>query len=341
MLDKDLIYNILLSRGYYRTIFNISDTNQRGNDIQINCPFPDHRDSTPSFSVSTIEPLYHCYGCGNSGDWLDFLQKHNHWSFKQALEFLASEAGVSEESYTGVRPVKIERTEKKEREITQTFIDDNLNYYVKCVTALEQNPKAQLYFEKTRGIKTQEIQDFPIGIDTAKREWIIPVVSIEHSNENGSPQLVGFERRRNDFTNFFEFQDKPIGQQGKDLGKCLKRFGTPSTMCCINYPKAEQTELILLEGMLDSYVYLQYLREIGRDKTCLVISPSCGLSKIIEQVKNLDTSRFNKVSIMLDSDDAGIKAMEKLNELFPNYKYIKLQKKDFTDFYLSQRKPLQ
>ncbi len=56
------------------------------------CPF--HDEKTPSFSVNAALGFYHCFGCGESGDVLTFVQKIEHLSFPEAVEALARRAGV-------------------------------------------------------------------------------------------------------------------------------------------------------------------------------------------------------------------------------------------------------
>jgi len=56
------------------------------------CPFHDER--SPSFHVRPQVGMYHCFGCGESGDVYTFLQKMDHVSFTEAVERLASRIGV-------------------------------------------------------------------------------------------------------------------------------------------------------------------------------------------------------------------------------------------------------
>jgi len=57
------------------------------------CPF--HEDKTPSFSVDTRKGLYHCFGCGKSGDHFTFLQEGAGMSFPEALKLMRSLASRS------------------------------------------------------------------------------------------------------------------------------------------------------------------------------------------------------------------------------------------------------
>jgi DNA primase len=56
------------------------------------CPF--HEEKTPSFSVDPGEKLYYCFGCGEGGDLLSFVEKKENLDFAQAVEALADRFGV-------------------------------------------------------------------------------------------------------------------------------------------------------------------------------------------------------------------------------------------------------
>ncbi len=57
------------------------------------CPFHDERSA--SFHVTPSRGLYYCFGCGEGGDVVDFLMKHDHLTFTEALEKLAARVGVT------------------------------------------------------------------------------------------------------------------------------------------------------------------------------------------------------------------------------------------------------
>jgi DNA primase len=55
------------------------------------CPF--HTERTPSFTVSAVGNLYHCFGCGASGDLYDFLMRIEGLEFPEAVEAVARRSG--------------------------------------------------------------------------------------------------------------------------------------------------------------------------------------------------------------------------------------------------------
>src|SRR5260370_5117628 len=56
------------------------------------CPF--HAEKSPSFNVNAAKQIYHCFGCGKSGDVFRFLMEHDGKPFLDAVRELAKRAGV-------------------------------------------------------------------------------------------------------------------------------------------------------------------------------------------------------------------------------------------------------
>lgn len=57
------------------------------------CPF--HDEKTPSFQVRPAVGYYHCFGCGEGGDVIDFVTKSDHLTFTEAVERLADQLGMT------------------------------------------------------------------------------------------------------------------------------------------------------------------------------------------------------------------------------------------------------
>jgi len=63
-----------------------------GRDWSARCPFHDER--SPSFTVSPAKQFYHCFGCGAHGSAIGFLMNYDRLEFPDAVEELASRAGI-------------------------------------------------------------------------------------------------------------------------------------------------------------------------------------------------------------------------------------------------------
>ena len=64
-----------------------------GRDLKGLCPF--HAEKTPSFHVREDKGFYHCFGCGAHGDVIRFVMQTENLGFVDAVEKLATEAGLS------------------------------------------------------------------------------------------------------------------------------------------------------------------------------------------------------------------------------------------------------
>ena len=62
------------------------------------CPF--HNEKTPSFFISEQRQTFTCFGCGEKGDVIEFIQKYERMDFKAALRMLFDMSGLPESDGT-------------------------------------------------------------------------------------------------------------------------------------------------------------------------------------------------------------------------------------------------
>jgi len=74
-------------------IGSVIQIKRAGSNYKGCCPF--HKEKTPSFIVSESKGMYHCFGCGEHGDILSFIQKYYNLSFPEAVEKLAAQYNVT------------------------------------------------------------------------------------------------------------------------------------------------------------------------------------------------------------------------------------------------------
>ena len=70
----------------------VSLRNAGGGSMKGLCPFHDER--SPSFHVTPARGLWYCFGCGEGGDVISFLERIEHVTFAEAVERLADRVGV-------------------------------------------------------------------------------------------------------------------------------------------------------------------------------------------------------------------------------------------------------
>ncbi|WP_251977823.1 DNA primase [Salinicola avicenniae] len=127
------------------------------------CPF--HQENSPSFTVSQDKQFYHCFGCSAHGNALRFLMEYDNLRFPEAVEALASRAGMQVEREGGDDPGAKQRQQKREEgvnllELASGFFRERL--------ALGQGQEARAYLER-RGLSQDVIRDFGIGY--AEDNW--------------------------------------------------------------------------------------------------------------------------------------------------------------------------
>jgi len=65
---------------------------RKGRQLYALCPF--HREKTPSWTMNPERRVFHCFGCGVSGDVVGFVMRMDGLSFPDAVRLLAERAGV-------------------------------------------------------------------------------------------------------------------------------------------------------------------------------------------------------------------------------------------------------
>jgi hypothetical protein len=103
-IDNELVQEMLKSINLVDVLndeYGLSLEHQHGNEYIGHCPYPSHRDSTPSFSVNSEKGVYHCWGCNENGNLLTFMMKIEGLSFQEAVLKLSSISGMDIGEYNG------------------------------------------------------------------------------------------------------------------------------------------------------------------------------------------------------------------------------------------------
>ena len=66
---------------------------RRGHNYVCLCPF--HSEKTPSCTIFTDNQNFYCFGCGAGGDVITFIMRMENLNFREAVNFLASRAGLT------------------------------------------------------------------------------------------------------------------------------------------------------------------------------------------------------------------------------------------------------
>ena len=124
-----------------------------GKHFKALCPF--HGEKTPSFMISPELQIYKCFGCGEGGDVITFLEKYEGMDFNEAIKYLSDRTGIKLE--TGAfQP-------KKDRERIFEINELAAKYYQYLLFKHDLGKDAYAYLTQKRKLTTSTIQKFMIG----------------------------------------------------------------------------------------------------------------------------------------------------------------------------------
>jgi len=125
-----------------------------GKDFQARCPF--HDEKTPSFTVSRDKQFFHCFGCHASGTAITFLMEFSNLGFVEAVEELASRAGVPVPREGGDAGPRTDFTELYE------LLELVVQFYRRQLREHPQSARAVEYL-KGRGVSGEIAARFELG----------------------------------------------------------------------------------------------------------------------------------------------------------------------------------
>lgn len=125
-----------------------------GREFKGCCPF--HNEKTPSFYVNDDKQFYHCFGCGAHGDVIGFAMQHDNLSFIEAIEALASEAGLE---VPKASPQEIKKA--KEEKSLYSLLEDATRW-MEAQLRDPSNQQAYRYITE-RGNTEEQLNAFRVG----------------------------------------------------------------------------------------------------------------------------------------------------------------------------------
>jgi DNA primase len=122
------------------------------------CPF--HDEKTPSFTVREAVGAYHCFGCGEGGDVISFVQKVEHLTFAEAVERLAAKLGMEVHYEDGGGRGREEGLGRRSRLLEAHRVAQE--FYAESLLAL---PEARVArdFLRDRGFRREAAERFGVG----------------------------------------------------------------------------------------------------------------------------------------------------------------------------------
>jgi DNA primase len=151
----------------------VASLKRRGRSFVGLCPF--HKEKSPSFHVNPDRGFFHCFGCKESGSAIDFLMKHEGYTFPEAVRALAERAGIAVEEERGsVQSTEADRQRKAREDLyvvnalAATFFEQELRKHDSREYALEELARRGLVPGKDPTVD-EVLQAFRIGY--APPQW--------------------------------------------------------------------------------------------------------------------------------------------------------------------------
>ncbi|MEJ2004794.1 MAG: CHC2 zinc finger domain-containing protein, partial [Cyclobacteriaceae bacterium] len=129
-----------------------------GKYLWANCPF--HDEKTPSFSITPDRGIYKCFGCGKSGDSINFIMEHDGLSYVEAIRHLAGKYGIEIIESQGSEADQERQNEKESLYIVLEYAAEFFRHNL--LETPEGKSIAGSYFRE-RGISGKSIEEFGLG----------------------------------------------------------------------------------------------------------------------------------------------------------------------------------
>ncbi len=317
LIKPETIQKIVETAHVEEVVGDFVSLKKRGVNYLGLCPF--HNEKTPSFVVSPAKGIYKCFGCGKAGNAVNFVMEHEHYSYPEALRFLAKKYNIEIEEEAMTPEMQQQIDERESLFTLNTFIN---NYFQENLFNTDEGKAIGLTYFKEREFLEVTIKKFQLGYALDKWDDYS-----RHALENGFKKEVLFktgitidkgDKMMDRFRGRVMFPihnltGKVIGFGGRILSK------DKSTAKYVNSPQSEiydksktlygiyfarnailkNNQCYLVEGYTD----VISMHQAGIEN----VVASSGTSLTVDQIKLI--KRFTpNITILYDGDPAGIKA---------------------------------
>lgn len=317
MIPRDTIATILDTVHIEEVVSDFVSLKKRGANLIGVCPF--HKEKTPSFIVSPAKGIFKCFGCGKAGDSVRFIMEHEHYTYPEALRYLAQKYNITIEEKELSPEEMVVQNERERMFNINTFAQQ---YFSETMKDDDEGIAVGMSYFRERGFRDAIINKFQLGYCLNQRDAFV-----QHALKNGySKELLlkiglasGNEERMYD-----RYQGRVIfpihNLTGKVIGFGARILSSDKTKAkYLNSPESEiynksqtlygiyfaKNEISRLDNciLVEGYADVLSMHQAGIEN----VVASSGTSLTIEQIRLI--SRYTKnVTVLYDGDSAGIHA---------------------------------
>lgn len=317
MIKKETKDQIFEAARVEEVIGEFVNLKKHGKDYKGLCPF--HNEKTPSFSVSPSKGIYKCFGCGKSGNSVTFLMDHEHYSYPEALRYLADKFSIEIEQEEETPEQKQAESEKESLFNLTEFAS---KYYIEQLFNTEKGKAIGLTYFKQREFNEQILRKFQLGY--SPDEWdAFTRFALKSGYKLDYLEKAGLTIR-NEHKQYDRFRNRVIFPIHSLTGRVLG-FGGRILSADKKKPKyvnSPESEIYNKSKILYGLYFAK--RSIIDTDTCFLVEgytdvismhqagienvvASSGTSLTEDQIR-LIRRYTNNISILFDGDEAGLKA---------------------------------
>ena len=163
MIDRITIDKIRSAANIYDIVKEFVTLKKAGANYKGLCPF--HDEKTPSFIVSPSKQLFKCFSCGEGGDAVGFIMKHEQMTYPEALKWIAKRYGIE------VREKEETEEEKKESSEREAMFAANQwarDYFTDTLYNNVEGVAIGMAYFRARGFRDDIIKKIPVGFLLAR-----------------------------------------------------------------------------------------------------------------------------------------------------------------------------
>ena len=158
MISKTTIDQVYETARVEEVIGDFVQLKKSGSNFKGLSPFSDER--TPSFMVSPVKQIWKDFSSGKGGNVVAFLMEHEHFSYPEAIRYLAKKYNIEVEETQQTDEQKEQANERESMYLVSEYAQD---YFVRTLWETEQGKAIGLSYFKERGFLEGTIKKFGLG----------------------------------------------------------------------------------------------------------------------------------------------------------------------------------
>ncbi|MFO7720813.1 MAG: DNA primase [Gillisia sp.] len=317
MISKNTIDQVFETARVEEVLGDFVQLKKSGSNYKGLSPFTEER--SPSFMVSPVKQIWKDFSSGKGGNVVAFLMEHEHFTYPEAIKYLAKKYNIEIEETEQSDEQKQQADERESMYLVSEFANQ---YFQNILLKSEQGKAIGLSYFKERGFTDETIKKFQLGYcldewDAFTSEAIRKGYKLDYLEKTGLSIVKG-EKQFDRFKGRVMFpihsmSGRVLGYGGRILTndkKAAKYLNSPESelyhkskvLYGIYYAKqaiAKEDNCYLVEGYTD----VIQLNQSGIEN---VVSSS-GTSLTTEQIRLINRLTTN-ITVLYDGDAAGIRA---------------------------------